>query len=95
MIKLGSRVRDSITGFEGIAVIRSEHLYGCVHIGITPTILNKDGSTIRPEFFDEQRVLVLEEMKPEVSPASSAVSGGILLDEGGGIESLDKVNQTF
>ena len=30
MEELGSRVKDSITGFEGFAVSRTEYLYGCV-----------------------------------------------------------------
>lgn len=75
MIKLGSKVRDSITGFEGIATSRTEYLYGCVHVGITPTEL-RDGKPVDSQWFDEQRVQVIEERKPEVSPASSATSGG-------------------
>ena len=45
MIKLGSKVRDSITGLEGIATARTEYLYGCVRITITPTEL-KDGKPV-------------------------------------------------
>lgn len=74
-IKLGSKVRDSITGFTGIATSRTEYLHGCVHVGVTPTEL-KDGKPIDPQWFDEQRVELLEEKKPVVSKASSATSGG-------------------
>lgn len=75
MIKLGSKVKDSITGLTGIATSRCVYLHGCVHIGITPTEL-KDGKPIDSCWFDEQRVEVLEEKAPDVSPASSATSGG-------------------
>jgi hypothetical protein len=75
MIILGSKVRDSITGLEGIATARCTYLYGCVRIGIQPTAL--EGQKVAEEvFLDEQRVEVLEERKPVVSPASSALSGG-------------------
>lgn len=75
MIKLGSKVKDSITGLTGIATSRTEYLYGCVHIGITPQE-TKDGKACEPQWFDEQRVEVLKEKKPWFSPASSASSGG-------------------
>ncbi len=58
MVNLGSRVRDSLTGFEGVAIARISHLYGCVHIAILPTEL-KDGSPQKERIFDEQRVEVL------------------------------------
>lgn len=29
MVTLGARVKDNITGFEGIATGRAEYLYGC------------------------------------------------------------------
>lgn len=74
-IKLGSKVRDNITGFEGIAVARTEHLHGCARITIEPTKL-KDGKPIDAQWFDEQRVMLLKEMKPKVEPQNSARSGG-------------------
>lgn len=74
-VKLGSKVRDSLTGFEGIAVARTEWLYGCSRVGVESTVL-KDGKPIGTEWFDEQRCELVEEMKPKVSPQSSATSGG-------------------
>lgn len=35
-IKLGQRVRDTLSGTEGTAVARTEWLYGCVRISIQP-----------------------------------------------------------
>lgn len=76
-IKLGSRVKDSITGFEGIAVARTEWLYGCSRITIESTKLDiANGEPIPLHSFDEQRVVLIEEKEPQVSPASSAKTGG-------------------
>lgn len=76
MIKLGSKVKDSLTSFEGIAVTRTEHLYGCIHIGIQPDRLDKEGKPLETQYFDEQRIELLEEKEPEVSADSSAKAGG-------------------
>ena len=74
-IELGSRVRDIYTGLEGIAIGRTEWMYGCNRIGIEPTELH-DGKPIAAQWFDEQRI---EEVKPErrhVSVLSRATAGG-------------------
>ena len=75
MVKLGNKVRDTLTGFAGVAVARTEWLYGCSRIGIEPTEL-KDGKPIETQWFDEQRVEMVEDTRPTVSAASSASSGG-------------------
>lgn len=46
-IKLGDKVRDKVTGFEGIATSRTEYLNGCFQIEITPKMKKKDA--IKPE----------------------------------------------
>lgn len=76
MIKLGSKVKDTLTGFEGIATGRTEWLYGCVRITIEPDKLDKDGKCIPSEWFDEQRVELVTEKAPTVSPESDARAGG-------------------
>ncbi len=72
---LGSLVRDTITGFSGIAVGRTTWLYGCARITIEPTEL-RDGKPIEPQWFDEQRVEIIERRAPTVSASSSATTGG-------------------
>jgi hypothetical protein len=66
MVKLGSKVKDSMTGFEGVAVSRTEYLYGCVSVGVQPTGLTEKGKSQELEYFDEQRL----------SAASTAKTGG-------------------
>jgi hypothetical protein len=65
MVRLGASVTDSISGFTGIAVSRTEYLYGCVRVGVEPGNL-KDGKPGETQYFDEQRL----------STASKAKSGG-------------------
>ena len=55
MIKLGTKVKDSITGFEGIATSRVEYLIGCTQIGITPPV-DKDGKVPDVVYLDEYRL---------------------------------------
>jgi hypothetical protein len=73
--KLGSKVKDRITGFEGLAVARTTWASGNVTIGIEPTTLH-EGKPIETHSFEQQRVELIEEKAPPVSKQNSAVSGG-------------------
>jgi len=76
MIKLGSKVRDTLTGFSGIATGRTDWMYGCSRICIEPNKLDKDGKPIELHWFDEQRVELIKEEAPIVSKDNGATSGG-------------------
>jgi hypothetical protein len=58
MIKLGYRVRDIITGFEGIATARVEYLNGCVQYCVKPPM--KDGKQVESEYFDHQQLQAVD-----------------------------------
>lgn len=58
-LKLGSLVKDSITGFTGIAIGRIEFAYGCVHIRIQAKSMTEEGTPIPVHDFDDQRIEVL------------------------------------
>lgn len=75
MITLGSKVQDTITGFTGIAIGRTEWQYGCARICVQSQELH-NGEPIPPQTFDEQQLVVIKEELPVVSPDSSAKSGG-------------------
>lgn len=75
MIKLGSRVRDTITGHVGITTGRTEWTYGCTRYCVEAERLTDDGKAIEP-WFDEQRLETVEEKEPEVSAESIAPIGG-------------------
>ena len=76
MIKLGGEVRDKITGFKGIAIARTEWLYGCARIVVQPPV-GKDGKCPANETFDELQLDVLKAAKIAVeTPTSSERTGG-------------------
>lgn len=58
-IVLGDKVRDTITGFEGIATGRTEWLTGCVRWIVEPDKLDKDKKVQQYMEFDESRLVVL------------------------------------
>ncbi len=55
MIKLGDKVKDSITGFTGIVTGISSYLNGCVSMLVCSNKLDSEGKEVS-EWFDEQRV---------------------------------------
>jgi hypothetical protein len=57
-IRLGQKVRDSVTGFTGIAVSRCEYLNGCTHYGIAPKV-GSDGKAPDSVYYDWQRIEIL------------------------------------
>ncbi len=75
MIKLGNKVKDTVTGFQGIATGRTEWMYGCARICVEPQELH-DGKPIEGQWFDEQRLEVISDDRPQVSKDSSATTGG-------------------
>jgi hypothetical protein len=67
MIKLGAKVRDTITNFQGIAVARTEWLHGCIRITIQPPV-RKDGTLPDPQSFDEPQVFAVEQRRHGPKP---------------------------
>ncbi len=59
-IDLGDRVKDSISGFEGILTCRLEYLHGCVRVSVQPETLDKDGKPQEDHVFDEAQVELIE-----------------------------------
>lgn len=57
-IRLGSKVKDSLTGFTGIAIARTKWLHGCARVTIQPQDL-KEGKIQDSETFDETRLEVI------------------------------------
>lgn len=52
-IKLGKKYKDIHTGFEGVAMCKTEYFYGCTRIGLLSSEL-KDGKPLEWVYFDEQ-----------------------------------------
>ncbi len=60
MVGLGDKVKDPISGIEGIVMARTEWLYQCVRIIIQPLGADKDGQAKKYEHFDEEQLEVVE-----------------------------------
>lgn len=58
--KLGSRLRDKVSGFVGIASSRIEYLSGCVQYCLVPGV-DKDGKYVDGHYIDVQRLEVVDE----------------------------------
>jgi hypothetical protein len=54
--------KDTVSGFEGIIIARSAHLFGCAQYGLAPQDLASDGTTKKTEYFDESRIEILDEV---------------------------------
>lgn len=55
-IKLGTTVTDSITGFTGVAISRTEFLHGCARVAVQPKGLH-EGKPIEAQYFDELQLV--------------------------------------
>ena len=58
MIRMGSKVRDVVTGLEGIVTARCEYLTGCVQFCVVPR--STDGKMPDGSYIDEQRLERIE-----------------------------------
>ncbi len=65
----GDKVRDRLTGLEGVVVGRFEWLYGCVRIQIQPGEC-KDGKPAEPATYDEGQVDVVQAQAHPYEPPS-------------------------
>lgn len=63
---LGHRVKDAITGFEGVAESVCFDLYGCIQVAVKPGT-DKEGKPVDGHWFDIKRLKV-ESKKVVVAP---------------------------
>lgn len=74
-IKLGFKVKDYITGFTGIAIAKTKYLHGCTQFGVRSQELH-EGKPINPVWFDEPRLIIVEEAPVFRSEGSDPTNGG-------------------
>lgn len=65
-VKLGQKVKDTVTGLEGLAVARTTYIYGCARISIQP-FSHKDGKPAEWVSFDEPQLKVIGEDASKVA----------------------------
>lgn len=59
MIQLGDRVRDRITGFEGVVIGITDYLYGCRRPIVQPQGMH-EGKPKEAQSFDEPQLALVE-----------------------------------
>jgi len=57
-IKLGQKIRDIVTGMEGIATAKVEYLNGCIQYCLRPA-MDKDGKLPEASYVDEGQLEVI------------------------------------
>ncbi len=62
-INLGDKVKDTVTGFTGIAIGETLWLNGCTRFVVQPEGVNKDGKVFETESIDENQLVVLKAKK--------------------------------
>jgi hypothetical protein len=75
MIRLGCEVKDTVTGFQGIATAKIEYLYGCIWFEVESQQL-QDGKPIEGIFFDEKRLVEVDSPADAESPQKSPPERG-------------------
>lgn len=58
-VELGDKVKDSVTGYEGIAVAKTTWLHGCIRWLVQPP-QRKDGSVPDAQAFDDPQLTVVK-----------------------------------
>lgn len=59
MVELGDKVKDTVSGFIGIAVSRHIYLQGCHRISVQPGV-DKEGKCPESQTFDEPQLMVVK-----------------------------------
>ena len=77
---LNDVLKDKVTGFTGVCLGISRYATGCIHYGLMPQKINKDGTIAQNyEWLDESRLTLVkkfktEKTKPHGGPAPNAPS---------------------
>jgi hypothetical protein len=65
---LGTKVKDTLTGFKGVISYRAQYLTGCNQYGVQPEDLDEKGEPREARQIDENRLEVIKGSKPYVLP---------------------------
>ena len=71
---LGLKVRDGVTGVEGVVTSVCFDLYGCVQVAVQPRG-TKDGKLEDGRWFDEKRIKVLDKKPVMDVPTFDVIPG--------------------
>ncbi len=65
-VELGDLVKDSVSGFEGVAVSSHHYMQGCVRFAVQPKI-DKEGKLPEQQVFDEPQLELIQK-RAKTSP---------------------------
>lgn len=68
-LQLGDTVKDTVTGFTGVAVARTKWLMSCDRIYVQPKV-NKDGENSKAQEFDLKQLVITKKVSKEMLEAS-------------------------
>lgn len=74
-INLGDKVKDSVTGFTGIAIGRTQWLHGCDRIIVQPAV-DKTGKMGENAQFDEPQLILVKKAVVKVEQTTAKKTGG-------------------
>lgn len=75
-VNLGDKVKDSVTGLEGIVTGKTDYLNGCTRVHVQPQEL-KDGKPVDFSVFDEPQLEVIQRdaVKADRRPSGEKTGG--------------------
>lgn len=88
---LGDRVKDPITGLQGVVTCVTTWLHGCIRLGVQPEEL-KDGKPLDAIYFDQSQLVLVESrvheplilaVVPAPEPIKRRSNGGPARESGG------------
>ena len=53
--ELGQEVRDRVTGYQGVVMVRAEYFTGCIHYGVLSREPDKEGNERPWNWLDQSR----------------------------------------
>ena len=79
-LKLGTKLKDKVSGWEGIAIAKIEFLNGCIQFSLKPK-LDKDGKMLDAQTFDSEQLEIVDKGIYEKSKKKAKEpTGGIMPD---------------
>jgi len=72
--ELGDTLKDTVTGFQGVAIAKCVWLYGCTRITIQPPV-GKDGKIPDTGTFDEPSLIVVKKAKKKFAEGENKTGG--------------------
>jgi hypothetical protein len=70
---LGDKVKDNVSGFQGIIECYSEYLSGCDRVSVAPDKLSKDGGLLNSASFDVLQLIMVN--KKQIKRMSTETGG--------------------